>query len=200
MTTVCWLIVAVSWPGFPFRFSKPAASVQIPDVSKHVDVNLMEDAILIGRHGRCQSCWSRGGLDHAEHLILPARPVPGPDVVELALVTKLAGAVDHRATGAAQGHGVVAANPELERAVTVLAQCVGGAGRDGGAGRKGEGLVVAGTLVVVEDVPGEADIGVTGVGERDPVLAVAAVGRAFVGNGGEPDRLGGRQAAVVDDR
>ena len=29
---------------------KPAACVQIPDVSKHVDVNPMEDTILIGRH------------------------------------------------------------------------------------------------------------------------------------------------------
>ena len=104
------------------------------------------------------------------------------------MVAELAGGVNHDAAGVKQGHGVVAADPELERAIGVLAQRGGGAGRDGGAGFKGEGLAVAGSVGVVEHVAGERDVGVAGVGKRDPVLAVAAVGRSLVGDRGEVKR------------
>ena len=131
------------------------------------------------------------GLERTEHLVSPGRPGAGPDVIERTLIAELAAAVDLDPARVQQGHGVVAADTKLERALGVFAERSGGAGNNGSAGRKGEGLAVVGALGVVEDEAGEADVGASGVAEGHPVLALASVGRTLVGDRGELERLCG---------
>ena len=61
------------------------------------------------------------GLERTEHLVSPGRPGAGPDVIERTLIAELAAAVDLDPARVQQGHGVVAADTKLERALGVFA-------------------------------------------------------------------------------